>query len=68
MRNAAFLPMMLDGGNVLCWTTLYEVEMHEGIPRLITLQQIGQEAGGQRRKNADLNDANFAMSCRTRIF
>jgi hypothetical protein len=62
------LPMMLDGGNVLCWTILYEVDMREGILRLITLQQIGKEAGGQRRKNADSNDADFATSCRTRIF
>ena len=54
-EKCGILPMMLDGGNVLCWTTLYEVEMHEGI-------------SAQRRKNADLNDANFAMSCRTRIF
>ena len=46
-------PMVPDGGNVLCRTTLYEVEMHEGLLHLITLQQIGKEAGGQRRKNAD---------------
>jgi hypothetical protein len=42
---------MLNGGNVLCRTTLYEVKMPEGIMGLITLQQIGKEAGGQRRKN-----------------
>ena len=47
---------------MLCWTTRYEVEIHEGNLRLITLQHIGKEAGTQRRKNADSNDANFATS------
>jgi hypothetical protein len=42
--------MMLDSGNVLCRTTLCEVEMHERILRLITSQQIGKEAGANEEE------------------
>lgn len=60
--------MMLDSGNVLCRTTLCEVEMHERILRLITSQQIGKEAGANEEEMQIRNDANFATSCCARIF
>lgn len=43
-------PIMLVGGNVLCWIAIYEVEIHEETLRLITLQQIDEEAGIRSRQ------------------
>ncbi len=56
--------MMLDGGNVLRRPTLGKIEMNKGVLCLIGLQQVGEEAGCQRREDADPNHADLATARR----
>ncbi|TWB10089.1 hypothetical protein FBZ89_13626 [Nitrospirillum amazonense] len=60
-------PVMLYGGDVLHGTAFGDVDMNEGIFELIGLQQVGEEAGSQRREDTDPHDADFASSCCTGI-
>lgn len=59
--------VMLNGSNVFRGTTFDKIEMNERIVHLIGLQQVGEEARGQRRKDADPHHADLAASCRTGI-
>src|ERR1700688_378768 len=61
-------PVMLNGGNVVCWPTFRKIEANEGVFRLIGLQQVDKEARGQRRKDAYPHHAYLTAPCSAGIF